>query len=388
MRLWKIQTLSFVVVLVASLVGCSSQFRSDASHSGYNQYESTLKAGNVANLALSWKGVTGESVVSSPAIGAVSVNGLTDIRLFISSKDGYLRAYEAFGCAGAQMCSPLWSFFIGNNAVSTAAMGYPVIGGAQKSYVYVLGGDGYLHAIDAATGEQEWVAGAGGPSAYSSPTVVNNVVYVVSGGTLGGLLAFDAVTGAELWSGAVNTKYSSPAVANGYVYVGDENGIFYAYSASGCGSGFCSPAWTSNGLGPMKSSPAVANGTVYVGSEDGHLYALNANGCSPSHNCSPLWRGTLPGGTDSSPAVANGKVYIAAGDGNPAHGNLYAFDSNGVTNCSAGVCAPLWAGVMNGIFPNSSAAIANGVAYVGSDDGHLYMFDAATGSGLGEGSDK
>ena len=54
------------------------------------------------------------------------------------------------------------------------------------------------------------------------------------------------------------------------------------------------------------SSPAVANGVVYVGSNDGNVYALNAS------TGAMLWSYTTGGGVYSSPAVANGVVYVGS----------------------------------------------------------------------------
>jgi outer membrane protein assembly factor BamB len=52
------------------------------------------------------------------------------------------------------------------------------------------------------------------------------------------------------------------------------------------------------------SSPAVANGVVYVGSEDENLYALNAR------TGALLWRYFAGPEITASPAVVNGTVYI------------------------------------------------------------------------------
>ena len=84
--------------------------------------------------------------------------------------------------------------------------------------------------------------------------------------------ALDAATGAKLWSyptgASVNT--SSPAVANGVVYVGSEDRSVYALNAS---TG--AKLWSYPTRGWVRSSPAVANGAVYVGSDDGKLYKFH-----------------------------------------------------------------------------------------------------------------
>ena len=65
----------------------------------------------------------------------------------------------------------------------------------------------------------------------------------------------------------------------------------------------------------MFSSPAVANGVVYVGSLDNNVYALNAS------TGAKLWSYTTGGPIYySSPAVANGMVYVGSLDG-----KVYAF---------------------------------------------------------------
>ena len=71
-------------------------------------------------------------------------------------------------------------------------------------------------------------------------------------------------TGAEIWT--------SPAVANGVIYIGSDNRKLYAFDAS-CRRD-CQPLWFYATDGGIWSSPAVANGLVYVGSDDGKLYAF------------------------------------------------------------------------------------------------------------------
>jgi outer membrane protein assembly factor BamB len=68
----------------------------------------------------------------------------------------------------------------------------------------------------------------------------------------------------------------------------------------------------------------------------------------------------------SSAAVANGIVYVGAADG-----NLYAFDARSG--------APVWKAATGGPI-YSSPAVADGLVYVGSNDGRVYAFDAETGA--------
>jgi len=66
-------------------------------------------------------------------------------------------------------------------------------------------------------------------SVWSSPTVVNGIVYVGSNDHK--IYALDATTGEKVWSYAtLGAVESSPTVANGIVYVGSDDNIVYALS--------------------------------------------------------------------------------------------------------------------------------------------------------------
>jgi outer membrane protein assembly factor BamB len=176
--------------------------------------------------------------------------------------------------------------------------------------------------------------------------------------------------------------YSSPAVVNGVVYIGSQDGRLWAYRASGCGQSLCtSPLWSSVGLGQIVDSPAVANGLVYVGSQTspdsnaGKLDVFAAKGCRGAV-CTPLWQGMAGNQSilQSSPTVVAGRVYVGGYDG-----NMYVFDANG---CGASTCQPLWTGATGGPIessPTVASLTAAGPAtvFVGSNDGKLYAFPAA-----------
>ena len=76
----------------------------------------------------------------------------------------------------------------------------------------------------------------------------------------------------ELWRFATGgIVYSSPAVANGIVYVGSEDKNLYAIdTVTG------KEKWRFATGDHIFSSPTVANGIVYIGSEDKNLYAIDA----------------------------------------------------------------------------------------------------------------
>ncbi len=200
-----------------------------------------------------------------------------------------------------------WSYTTGGRVYSSAAV--------ANGVVYIGSADHRLCALDAMTGAPKWSYTTGGAIYSSSPAVANGVVYVGTGYPDDKLYALDAVTGALKWSYTTESSItSSPAVANNVVYVGSSIGVLYALDTR---TGTLK--WSYNTANAIVSSPAVANGVVYIGLangklNDGKLYALDAV------TGTLKWSYTMGRIVDSSSVVANGVVYIGSLD----H-NLYAF---------------------------------------------------------------
>jgi outer membrane protein assembly factor BamB len=105
----------------------------------------------------------------------------------------------------------------------------------------------------------------------SSASVVDGVVYV--GGGDGDVHAVNASAGQKIWNYSTGAPVrSSTTVVNGTVYVGSDDDNIYALNAS---TG--QKVWNYSTGDDVDQSPTVANDTVYVGSDDGDLYALNAS---------------------------------------------------------------------------------------------------------------
>jgi hypothetical protein len=254
-----------------------------------------------------------------------------------------------------------------------------------------------LEAVDTATGASLFAAGPApygvGGSSFTAPAVSKGKLYAASGSTL---YAFDA-TGTincgppasplpnpffgfstfctPRWTATLNGSVSTstmPAVANGYVYIGDSTGTLYAFPAKGCGATTCPPAWTAQTKGAIESSPAVTSTTVYVGADSGGLYAFPANGCGAAM-CRPLWRAKTGGSVKSSPSVAGDVVYAGSDDD-----DLYAFKASG---CAVATCQPLLKTDV-GAPVETSPAIANGQVFVTDTAGslHAYGLPATGGS--------
>jgi outer membrane protein assembly factor BamB len=327
-----------------------------------------------------WKAQTTGLIESTPAVA----NGV----VYVGTIEGDLYAFDAagvIGCGGSpKTCTPLWASKAGTDIAAP-----PTVAGG----VVYVGSSYYLYAFDAA-GVSGCTAGMGprmcnplwmgqtGGSIESSPAVSGGVVYV--GSEDGNLYAFDA-TGVNGCSGAPKTCIplwtakagdplyypivSSPAVANGVVYIGSYNGKLYAFDAAGvtgCGGSpkTCSPLWTGATGGNIDvSSPAVANGVVYIGSLDRKLYAFGTSCNSGGGTCTPLWTGDTGGAISSSPAVANGVVYVGS-NSDKVHAYAVGCASAG------GACTAIWTGASGSFSP----AVSNGAVYVVSAPGKLYAF--------------
>jgi outer membrane protein assembly factor BamB len=237
-----------------------------------------------------------------------------------------------------------WSFTTGAAVESSPAV--------ANGVVYVGSYDGNVYALNATTGAKLW-SFTTADYVLSSPAVANGVVYVGSDDS--NVYALNASTGAKLWSFTTGSGVlSSPAVANGVVYVGSYDGNVYALNAT---TG--AKLWSFATSYPVYSSPAVANGVVYVGSYLGYLYALNAN------TGAELWSWYNEGSSiNVAPAVANGVVYVP---------DIYGCEDavNATTGEDVG-------GICTKGAVESSAAVANGVVYVASDDYNLYAFRGDT----------
>jgi outer membrane protein assembly factor BamB len=93
-------------------------------------------------------------------------------------------------------------------------------------------------------------------------------------------------------------------------------------------------------------------------------------------NLAPAFAGITGGAVESSPAVANNVAYVGSRDG-----YLYAFDARGITGCNASLkrCDPLWTANLHNIYPGDPT-VANGIVYIVTPGG-LYAFDAAGSTG-------
>jgi outer membrane protein assembly factor BamB len=146
--------------------------------------------------------------------------------------------------------------------------------------VYFGSQSGLVYALDARDGSVIWTYHAAG-AVKASPTLKDGVLYF--GDYSGQVQAVSASNGHRLWvsgsEGALlgsGTFYSTAAVVDGRVFLGNTDGRIYAYDA---GTGNLD--WAVQTGNYVYASPAVTDApglgpTIYLGSYDGTFYALNA----------------------------------------------------------------------------------------------------------------
>lgn len=263
-----------------------------------------------------------------------------------------------FSTANGPATAPLWAKSF-DPIYSSAAIHEGIV------FVGTLGGGGgggggaALYALSWETGEIFWKYTTNS-EIYSSPAVSNGAV--IFGTEDGRIIALEEYSGMERWT---NTSYtrgpirSSPAVTDGLVFVGSSDGYIQAFNET---TGV--QIWNRYIGGQVESSPAVSNGKVLVGTQGGLgvpcLIALN------EFTGSLLWS-ALPGTpVVSTPAVADNTVFVGAMGGSSPSG-IYAFSDSGT---------PLWNYPLPGLVSSSPAVDSNNdVIIVGCSDGRVYAFN-------------
>ncbi len=188
------------------------------------------------------------------------------------------------------------------------------------------GADGWIHSLDAHTGEHLWRFHLSQRGLNSSVVVDGTTVFAahseenVDTGVMGRLVAINAagasgdVTAShEIWRvEELQAGYASPAVHAGRVYVADNSANLGAFD-----TGTGKPYWTLNYGTVGKGSPVVADGKIFLTEVNGNLRivrpgARSAEVISEQHLAMPDGRYAE---IYSSPAVAYGRVYFTTEEG-------------------------------------------------------------------------
>ncbi len=198
-----------------------------------------------------------------------------------------------------------------------------------------------------------WRVPTGAPMAsVRGPAIADGSV--VFGSQDGSVYRVAAADGTVEWQQQVSDLvFSSPVVADGVVYTGGSDGVVALDLADGA------TRWTAAAGAAARSSPTVVDDVVYVGSDDTNLYALDAT------TGAVRWQTPLGGAVLSSPAVSDGIVYVGSFDG-----SVYALDAtSGAVIWQVPLGGEVW----------SSPAVDGDTVYIGGNDRFLHALDKATG---------
>jgi len=234
-----------------------------------------------ARRAAAWKFATDNAIEASPGAGGGMV--------YVASTDKNVYAVKA--ATGRKA----WSFETG--AVTAAP---EVVGGV----VCLSTSAGHFYALRVADGTRAWDLDTSLPTTYKRTWAVDGGgIYV---GTMSGALyKVDTTNGQVLWTYHPGSGMASDVVvADGVVYLRDNNGTVHAISAANK-----KQLWAKTATAAGLYGPAVAGGRLYYTTALA-LQALDAK------SGDPVWAFTAPGNSEllSAPAVANGLVFIGCYD--------------------------------------------------------------------------
>ncbi|HWE56652.1 MAG TPA: PQQ-binding-like beta-propeller repeat protein [Acidimicrobiales bacterium] len=206
------------------------------AHDGYQKAAKAITPANAASLTSAWSDSIG--VLSTPAVynGVVYVGGSSGNFYALNEATGATIWSDTIGTVKGTTC--------GGRGFASSATVAPAPGTGAIT-VYVASPTGYMYAFDAATGAVDWQTVIDIPSTtqndyfdWSSPAVANGKVYVGVSSQCdqplvrAGAMSFDQATGKHLATyfsvpaGSVGgSVWSSPAVdAAGHVWVTTGNG--------------------------------------------------------------------------------------------------------------------------------------------------------------------
>lgn len=248
----------------------------DYLHSSPIYHEGTIYVGSASGTLYAiahetgqerWRFETDGKIRSTPAVDGGNV--------YFGSWDGHLYA------VGALEGNPVWRFDTGG-----IVQGSPATGAGK---VFVGSRSAAVFALDAESGEQAWKhVHEDGSWVESSPVFRDGVVYIGSSDALQ-LFALEAETGRKMWNFRTGGwSWSTPLLGDGVAYIGGLSASPYYFEGVTLRAGFFAvdqktgeSVWDFTPepvegyiTGGVFSTPAIADGVIYVGGLDGRLYAL------------------------------------------------------------------------------------------------------------------
>ncbi|MEW8970635.1 MAG: carboxypeptidase regulatory-like domain-containing protein, partial [Mesobacillus sp.] len=281
---------------------------------------------------------------------------------------------------------------------------------AADNKVVLVTDSGYVVALDAISGKEQWSVRIGSNN-RSSPTIDGDTVYL-SGGEDGKIYALDLKSGSVIWTTVVGAMaiYESPLLVDGTLFVSSDLSEDAKITALNAENG--EKKWSVDLGAPTYFGPSAGDGMLFIGSYDNQkLRALRIE------DGTEVWNKTLTNeGIASKPVFVDGTLYVAGTNFNTEGGTLYALDSRtGVEKWKAGGIGDTQAGspivyenivvIGSAVQPvlrafdanngkeiwnnrsvgttlNSGSVSANGLLFFAGTSGNLSVIDVYTGERL------
>lgn len=265
---------------------------------------------------------------------------------FDAGHSSHNTAERTVGLSNVSGLQLAWSASLGSLTIYAT----PIVADGR---VYLGGGDGRMHAFDALTGAAVWTSKKEGSFYVDSATYADGLLFASA--IYAPLVAFEAATGKVVWTSRVVTDLRAPATVVGHtLYVGAFDGTLYALdSRTGA------VRWSaSGGCCVYDQAPAVSDGRVFQFRTDGTLTAYDAA------RGTELW--TVPDFSVGTMAAVDGKL-------------IFGHEPNVVARDQA-TGAVLWSAPYFRSAVTGSPAVADGKVFVETDLSGLTALDENTGA--------
>jgi len=206
--------------------------------------------------------------------------------------------------------------------------------------VFFPGGDGWLYGFNALTGEKLWKFDLNPKDAVwprtrndgiATPVFFDGKIYLATGHDpedgegVGHMYCIDPTKSGDItetgriWHyDKIRRSISTAAAADGLLYISDFSGFLHCLDVN---TG--KPYWTYDALAAVWGSPLVAEGKVYLGDEDGDVVVLQTG-----KELKKIAELNMANSVYSSPVAANGVFYITTASALYAIANMNSRSGN------------------------------------------------------------
>ncbi|UPH70493.1 PQQ-like beta-propeller repeat protein [Abyssibius alkaniclasticus] len=237
-------------------------------------------------------------------------------------------------------------------------------------------GFGQVVALGTTSGDVLWRYDLDAPL-RAAPTIADNRIYVMTRAEKAYALSLNGALEWTLQGPTAGAPYTlaaaAPAVAGGVVALPYSTGQVIGAATNGQGRWATTvnagaPSESRSVLGDFTGGPVIANGRIFISNQNGETAALSLQGGGK------LW--SQPIGAMSSPAVLGGALFMVTDDARLVRLNA----SNGAALWA--VQLPKWNNPdrRRGFIAHFGPVIAGGVLWVAGADGQLRGFDPQSGA--------